>query len=313
MVRVFMLYEEKPIRPVRAARGALPQGPGGRSGTARPRRTEASRSVCTTPSGNSRTWTPSSRPRGRTSSWRPARREEEMGERLRHLGEAEHSHHRTAVARRARLREDRLRRSRRGRRSRSTGRTSSTRSTSRCCASFARACEDASWDDEIRVVVLTGKGRAFLRRRGSAQLGGGVRRQADRVLEVVRRLQGRSRPAAETEAHAGADQRDRGRRRQRAADGLRPRRHGGRRVHPPCRAGARVGAGWGATQWLAIMVGDRRRARDRSCARRSRPACRGVGARELGGSAEELDAKTDEVVENLARKLPQTTRYASST
>ena len=26
---------------------------------------------------------------------------------------------------------------------------------------LARACEDASWDDEIRVVVLTGKGRAF--------------------------------------------------------------------------------------------------------------------------------------------------------
>ena len=26
---------------------------------------------------------------------------------------------------------------------------------------LARACEDASWDDEIRVVVLTGTGRAF--------------------------------------------------------------------------------------------------------------------------------------------------------
>ena len=26
---------------------------------------------------------------------------------------------------------------------------------------LARACEDASWDDDIRVVVLTGKGRAF--------------------------------------------------------------------------------------------------------------------------------------------------------
>jgi hypothetical protein len=26
---------------------------------------------------------------------------------------------------------------------------------------LARACEDASWDDEIRVVVLTGAGRAF--------------------------------------------------------------------------------------------------------------------------------------------------------
>src|SRR5512133_3907240 len=26
---------------------------------------------------------------------------------------------------------------------------------------LARACEDASWDDDIRVVVLTGAGRAF--------------------------------------------------------------------------------------------------------------------------------------------------------
>ena len=26
---------------------------------------------------------------------------------------------------------------------------------------LARACEDASWDDEIRVVVVTGAGRAF--------------------------------------------------------------------------------------------------------------------------------------------------------
>ena len=26
---------------------------------------------------------------------------------------------------------------------------------------IARACEDASWDDQIRVVVLTGAGRAF--------------------------------------------------------------------------------------------------------------------------------------------------------
>ena len=30
---------------------------------------------------------------------------------------------------------------------------------------LARACEDASWDDEIRVVVLTGKRTRVLRRR----------------------------------------------------------------------------------------------------------------------------------------------------
>ncbi len=32
---------------------------------------------------------------------------------------------------------------------------------------LARACEDASWDDSIRVVVLTGTGPSVLRRRRS--------------------------------------------------------------------------------------------------------------------------------------------------
>ena len=32
---------------------------------------------------------------------------------------------------------------------------------SECRSLLARACEDASWDSELRVVVLTGAGRAF--------------------------------------------------------------------------------------------------------------------------------------------------------
>src|SRR5918993_1379536 len=103
---------------------------------------------------------------------------------------------------------------------------------------------------------------------------------------MVRRLQGRARPATgDREAHPGADQRDRGRRRQRAADGLRPRGHGGRRVHPPCRARARVGAG---RRRDAVARDHGRRpagARDRLHVRGDPgEAGRGVGARELGGS-----------------------------
>ena len=61
---------------------------------------------------------------------------------------------------------------------------------------IARACEDASWDDEIRVVVVTGTGRAFCVGADLRTLGRDARRQAAGVLEVVRRLQGHARPAA---------------------------------------------------------------------------------------------------------------------
>ena len=67
----------------------------------------------------------------------------------------------------------------------------------------------------------------------------------------------------------------------------------------------------GATQWLAIMVGDRR-------AREIVFMCEEIPAKQAeewglvnwAVPAAELDKRTDEVVENLARKLPQTTRYA---
>ena len=54
------------------------------------------------------------------------------------------------------------------------------------------------------------------------------------------------------------------------------------------------------------------RARDRpACARRSRPRRREEwGLVNRAVPAAELDAKVDALVENLARKLPQTTRYA---
>ena len=69
---------------------------------------------------------------------------------------------------------------------------------------LARACEDASWDDSIRVVVLTGTGRAFCVGADSRS-GRGVPRQPDGVLEVVRRVQRCARPAArDRQADGGA-------------------------------------------------------------------------------------------------------------
>jgi enoyl-CoA hydratase/carnithine racemase len=67
----------------------------------------------------------------------------------------------------------------------------------------------------------------------------------------------------------------------------------------------------GATQWLPIMVGDRR-------AREIVLLCDEISARQAvewglvnrAVPADELDAAVDEYVDKLARKLPQTTRYA---
>ena len=61
---------------------------------------------------------------------------------------------------------------------------------------LARACEDATWDDAIRVVVVTGTGRAFCVGADLKRVGRGARRATRGVLEVVRRLQGHARPAA---------------------------------------------------------------------------------------------------------------------
>ena len=67
----------------------------------------------------------------------------------------------------------------------------------------------------------------------------------------------------------------------------------------------------GATQWLPIMVGERR-------AREIVLMCEPITAAQAADwglvnwvvPAAELDAKVDEVAEKLAAKLPETTRYA---
>ena len=177
---------------------------------------------------------------------------------------------------------------------------------------LARACEDASWDDEIRVVVLTGAGRAFC---VGADLSSWAEDYVDKPTEYWKWF------GAFKDAH----------------DRL-------REIGKPTVArinGIAVGGGneFQMACDLAVMVDDAfirhvgpehgsvppaaRRSGCRSwSATAARPRDRlmceeipAAKAEEWGlvnrvVPAAELDAKVDELVENLARKLPQTTRYA---
>ena len=177
---------------------------------------------------------------------------------------------------------------------------------------IARACEDASWDDEIRVVVVTGTGRAFcvgadLKSWGEELVGnsreywkwfGAFKDMHDRLREIGKPTLARVNGIA-----VG----------------------GGNELQMACDLAVMVDDAFirhvgpehgsvpagGATQWLTILVGDRR-------AREIVLMCDEIPAKQAeewglvnwAVPTAELDAKTDEVVENLARKLPQTTRYA---
>jgi enoyl-CoA hydratase/carnithine racemase len=176
----------------------------------------------------------------------------------------------------------------------------------------ARACEDASWDDELRVVVVTGTGRAFcvgadLRSWGADLLGnpseywkwfGAFKDMHDRLREIgkptLARIQGI--------AVGGGNEL------QMACD-LAVMAEDAFIRHVGLEHGS-VPAG-GATQWLPILVGERR-AREIVMLCEEVPARRAAewGLVNWAVPAEELDAKVDEVAEKLARKLPQTTRYA---
>jgi enoyl-CoA hydratase/carnithine racemase len=177
---------------------------------------------------------------------------------------------------------------------------------------IARACEDASWDDEIRVVVVTGTGRAFcvgadLRSWGADLLGnsreywkwfGAFKDMHDRLREIGKPTLARVNGIA-----VGG-----GNELQMACD-LAVMVDDAFIRHVGLEHGS-VPAG-GATQWLPIMVGDRR-------AREIILMCDEVPARQAqewglvnwAVPAAELDGKVDEVAEKLAAKLPETTRYA---
>jgi enoyl-CoA hydratase/carnithine racemase len=177
---------------------------------------------------------------------------------------------------------------------------------------IARACEDASWDDDIRVVVVTGTGRAFcvgadLKSWGADLIGnpseywkwfGAFKDMHDRLREIGKPTLARVNGIA-----VGG-----GNELQMACD-LAVMVEGAFIRHVGLEHGS-VPAG-GATQWLPIMVGDRR-AREIVLMCEEVPAAEAVewGLVNWVVPAEELDAKVDEVVEKLAAKLPQTTRYA---
>ena len=179
---------------------------------------------------------------------------------------------------------------------------------------IARACEDASWDDDVRVLVVTGTGRAFcvgadLRSWGEDLLGnskeywkwfGAFEDMHDRLRKI-----GKPTIARINGICVG----------------------GGNEVQMACdlsvivedafirHVGLEHGSvpAGGATQWLALMVGERR-AREIILLCEEIPPRR---AEEWGlvnrtVPADQLDAVVDGWVESLVRKLPETTRYAKT-
>jgi enoyl-CoA hydratase/carnithine racemase len=179
---------------------------------------------------------------------------------------------------------------------------------------LARACEDVSWDDDIRVLVVTGAGRAFcvgadLRSWGEGLLGnskeywkwfGAFKRMHEALLEI-----GKPTIARINGICVGG-----GNELQMACD-LSVIVDDAYIRHVGLEHGS-VPAG-GATQWLTLMVGERR-------AREIILLCEEVPARTAAEwglvntavPATELDAVVDRWVESLARKLPETTRYAKT-
>ena len=177
---------------------------------------------------------------------------------------------------------------------------------------LARACEDASWDDEIRVVVLTGTGRAFcvgadLKSWSADYLGnprdywkwfGAFKDAHDKLREIGKPTLARINGIAVgggNELQMGCD--------------LAVMVEEAFIRHVGLEHGS-VPAG-GATQWLPVFVGDRR-AREIILMCEEIPSAQAAewGLVNWVVPAAELDAKVDEVVEKLAAKLPQTTRYA---
>jgi enoyl-CoA hydratase/carnithine racemase len=177
---------------------------------------------------------------------------------------------------------------------------------------LARAAEDASWDDEIRVVVLTGAGRAFcvgadLKSWSADYLGnpveywkwfGAFKDTHDRLREI-----GKPTVARINGICVGG-----GNELQMACD-LAVMADDAFIRHVGLEHGS-VPAG-GATQWLPIMVGDRR-AREIVMLCEEIPAAKAAewGLVNRAVPAAELDTAVDEYAGKLATKLPQTTRYA---
>src|SRR5213083_2191818 len=172
---------------------------------------------------------------------------------------------------------------------------------------LARAAEDASWDDELRVVVLTGAGRAFcvgadLKEWSRDYLGdqsaywkwfGAFKDAHDRLREI-----GKPTVARINGICVGG-----GNELQMACD-LAVIVESAFIRHVGLEHGS-VPAG-GATQWLQLMVGERR-AREIVLLCEEIPAWKAEewGLVNRAVAAADLDAEVDRFVESLARKLPQ--------
>jgi enoyl-CoA hydratase/carnithine racemase len=176
---------------------------------------------------------------------------------------------------------------------------------------LARACEDASWDDAIRVVVLTGEGRAFcvgadLKAWERDYLGkpGEYWKWFGAFKDAHERLRSIGKP---TVARINGICVGGGNELQIACDlAVMDEAAFIRHVGP---AHGSVPAG-GATQWLPLIVGDRR-AREIIMLCDEIPAAQALewGLVNRVVPAAELDAAVDELVDKLAAKLPQTMRY----
>ena len=178
---------------------------------------------------------------------------------------------------------------------------------------LARACEDASWDDEIRVVVLTGAGRAFC-------VGANLRSWADEGYVGNEReywkwfgamdagVTGLRRIGKPTVARINGICVGGGNELQMACD-LAVMVDDAFIRHVGLQHGSVPAAG--ATQWLPILVGDRR-AREIILLSDEIPAPQAAewGLVNRAVPAAELDAVVDELVEKLADRLPLMTRYA---
>jgi enoyl-CoA hydratase/carnithine racemase len=177
---------------------------------------------------------------------------------------------------------------------------------------LSHAFEQASWDDSVAVVVVTGAGeRAFCTgadldeqaRMGSTS--GQYWRWMGALIEMHDRLRQIGKP---TIARINGICVGGGNELQMACD-LTVMVDDAFIRHVGLEHGS-VPAG-GATQWLPIMVGDRR-AREivLLCEEIPAPKAAEWGLVNWAVPRAELDATVDDVVEKLARKLPETTRYA---
>jgi enoyl-CoA hydratase/carnithine racemase len=177
---------------------------------------------------------------------------------------------------------------------------------------LSRAVEDASWDDAIRVVVLTGTGeRAFCTGADLKEQARIAERPSDywkwmgQFIDAHDRLRTVGKPTVARVAGLCVG--------------------GGNEFHMACdlavatddstfrHVGLQHGSvpAGGATQWLPIIIGDRR-AREMIMLCEDIPAPKALewGLINQVVTRAELDAAVDALCEKLATRLPEATRYA---